>query len=103
VNAARRKADEPAPTILFGHDAATAGWVRERPATTVACDARIAPAGHHTRQMQDAIRITVPEAATLQGFPPEYPFQGSRTKQFEQVGNAIPPPLALAILRQLVD
>ena len=40
--------------------------------------------------------------ATLQGFPPHWPVQGTKTAQWLQVGNAIPPPLAHAILTQLI-
>lgn len=80
------------------------GWGWERPATNVNCDPRISAPGHHDAnesgsQQKGAVRVTVQEAAVLQSFPVDYPWQGSRTKQFEQVGNAIPPGLAEPVLR----
>lgn len=54
-------------------------------------------------------RFTIEEAARVQTFPANFPWQGSRSSQFLQVGNAVPPlfakyPLAAAsgIRREVV-
>lgn len=118
--------DRPAPTIVGtrrskdgmlagrqlppGEGENVGGWGYERPATTLMGDPRVPQPGHKKeaadmnapRRMEDAVRISVEEASVLQSFPWNYPWQGSRTKQFEQVGNAVPPLLALAVLGQLL-
>jgi hypothetical protein len=47
-------------------------------------------------------RLTVTEAARLQGFPAEFRFEGSQSSQYAQIGNAVPPPLAEAVARALL-
>jgi len=93
----------PAPTVL-----ASAGWNR----TPWIDTADVLPEYHaHLRAggvprsgvVPGARRLTVAEAALLQTFPRSLNFAGSRSSQYVQVGNAIPPDLAAAVARALVQ
>lgn len=54
-------------------------------------------------QVEGARRLTVRESALLQTFPPETSFYGSRSSQYSQIGNAVPPKLAEVIGRSIAD
>lgn len=85
-------------------------WTRRRPATTVVADSRISapsardrhpswrPGERWPSQFKNAVRVTVEEAAVLQGFRADYPWQGSRTRCFLQIGNAVCPPVAQMVV-----
>jgi len=47
-------------------------------------------------------RLTVAECASLQHFPEGYPFQGTQTARYRQVGNAVPPTLARVVAQSLL-
>ena len=100
-----RPDSDPAHTIT---GKGTAAWVSSRPSTTVCGEAPIGRPGHKDRDQgeaqfaEDSVRVTVAEAGMLQSFPADYPWHGTKTEQYRQVGDAIPPLLAAAILRPLL-
>lgn len=84
-------------------------WAYERPSVvgSFAPDVLAAPgyrkAGDGPRQAQPgSIRVTAQEAAVLQSFRADYPWQGAKTSQFQQIGNAVPPLLARAVIGALL-
>lgn len=103
-----RPLDGPAPTFTGKSGAQWVirpEWPHERPATTIvgsfAPDIVSAPGYRTEESRQNAeggVRVTVAEGGVLQSFPADYPWQGSKSKQFEQVGNACPPLLSLHAL-----
>lgn len=129
-NVARRRPDQPAPTMAFGHEeprwlrnlddgsprwadqsgtAVDREWPARRPSTTVAGRELVqnpgATANRHngaTKSRNDGLRLTVTEAGVLQSFPHHFPWQGAKTWRYKQVGNAIPRRMAAAALREVI-
>lgn len=103
---------EPAPTVT-GNAGARGKWLLRASAMSRAAvrrDDQLAPTITSSMDNGDANLIapsvaarpiTVTEAATLQNFPPRYPWRGTKAKQFEQIGNAVPPTLAAAVVAAL--
>ncbi|WP_327590307.1 hypothetical protein OHA25_27335 [Nonomuraea sp. NBC_00507] len=50
------------------------------------------------KRISDSAPLTAAQAGLLIGFPTDYPWQGSRSKQFLQAADVVAPPVAAAVL-----
>jgi DNA (cytosine-5)-methyltransferase 1 len=91
-----RDTAHPSPTIT---GKGTAFWLKDRASYHGDSQWVLRNNGNKRTGTHDGQRVSIHEAAVLQSFPSDYPWQGSKSEQYQQVGNAIPPRLAEAVLR----
>ena len=72
-----------------------------RPSVTVTARCRTPSCGRFAHPEQNR-GLSIREAALLQGFPPNFVFEGSFDDKFKQIGNAVPPLVARHFAEHLV-
>lgn len=107
------KANAPAHTLRAGRRGGPQNCLEpwpwsSRPATTILSDEILWPPGklprRFARQTPGTVRLSEVAAALLQGFPRGWHFAGkSKRARWEQIGQALPPPLAEAVARAIAD
>jgi len=90
----------------YRNDAFDDKWGKLRPsepAWTITAHLSRDTCSHTHYSTAQARTITVREAARLQSFPDSFEFSGNHGDRFCQIGNAVPPLLARAIAKRLLD
>ena len=90
--------------IGYSNDSFGDKWKRlptDRPSWTIT--AHLSRDGYMYIHPTQSRTISVREAARLQSFPDSFKFMGSRGEQFRQIGNAVPPLLALALAKNVAE
>lgn len=73
----------------------------DRPAITITRECGHVGNGRYVHPDQDRL-LSVREMALLQGFPPDYHFEGRLTAKYNQIGDAVPPLVAAKIAEHIV-
>ncbi|MFF3307143.1 DNA cytosine methyltransferase [Streptomyces sp. NPDC002952] len=101
-----------APTVVGGskkHGGADLGPTRAKRAWAElgVCGLGVANEPHEMKDVERDLfsplgpKLTVTQAALIQGFPADWKFSGRKTAAYRQVGNAFPPPVAQAVGEQI--
>lgn len=85
-------------------------WWYDCPSPTVSTGGQFGGRGVFAARDRELIDKLAPdfdysaaECATLQAFPSDHPWQGSRSSRYRQIGNAVPPPLAEVVGRSIAE
>jgi len=89
--------DQPAPTILASAGGNKTHFIDELDAVPPYHKHLLEGGRPRCGELPGGRRLTVLESALLQTFPAEMLFSGSRSSQYAQIGNAVPPRLAEVI------
>lgn len=89
----------PCHELHSGHNDVYGRLSWNKPSNTITTGCTNISKGRFVHPEQDRA-LTYREAAALQGFPDNFVFYGKRIST--QIGNAVPPPLAYAIARELM-
>lgn len=87
-HSAKRSPEEPAPTVHFGQRSNKVEWMPEETANDPAAS---------------GVRVTPEQASTLQSFEKPFVWCGAKSKIYLQIGNAVPPVLAAAVLSAVLN
>ncbi len=102
-----KRANRPAPTLVGGsrkHGGPDLGPTRARQAwAELGVDGLGVANAPPGRDFSGNPRLTVEMASKLQSFPADWKLAGSKTQRYRQVGNALPPKLASAVARSVLQ
>ncbi|MGV8083817.1 MAG: DNA cytosine methyltransferase [Coriobacteriia bacterium] len=107
ADAWRTRANSIAPTLVGGskkHGGPDLGPTRARRAwESIGVDGRGLADSAPERDFLGLPRLTARMTARIQGFPDDWSFSGRKTAAYRQIGNAFPPPVALAVGQQIMQ